>query len=185
MLALEFIRTALKQVSIDQVSTPQLQQLYLWMQEQEPALLKSHAHRLRTDNSDWLSKEEKEPSKVLEEIRSNGPEGEALSQVGPALGSILQGSVIAKELLASSLVMTDMTGMSECRNKLKEVRVMSFNLKDVRYGCSWFIQLISSSSLLSQPTTTQHCLSWSWAMAPCEQQNQSYPWITVIFSNTP
>lgn len=136
MLALELIRTALKQVSVDQISTPQLQHLYLWMQEQEPALLKSHAHRLRADNSDWLSKEEKEPSKVLEEIRSNGPDGEALSQVGPALGEILQGSVIAKDLLASSLVMTGMTGISECRNKLKEVRNMSPGLKHVQYSYS-------------------------------------------------
>jgi hypothetical protein len=181
MLALDYIRTAIKQVSFDQINTPQLKQLHLWMQEQEPALLKSHTHRLRSDNSDWLSKEDKEPSKIQQEIKTNGPEGEALSLIGPVLESILQGSVVAKNLLSGSFVMTDIMGMSECRNKLKEVSPKGY----LPTTTSLNILLTWLSLLLSRLTAIQHYLYSNWATERPKQHRRFCLWIIVICSNIP
>ena len=123
-LALHFIDQVLERVSVDDVQTAHLQDLYSWMQEQKDQA-KSYGHFLQTPDEGYLGIDNETAELYKSEINSNGAEGEALCRVGQNLENILLGKVDATELLLenelTARLQHEIRGLDECFEKFKEV----------------------------------------------------------------
>ena len=123
-LALHFISQAVKQISINAIKKPHLQDFYRWMQEQQDQV-NTHGHFLQTPDEGSLRIDEETAGLYERDVNSGDAEGEALCKIGRNLVGILLGNVDAAELLLendlAARLQHEVRGLDECFGKIGKV----------------------------------------------------------------
>ena len=150
LLAFDVIQRALNEVSIDQIPNLQLQELYIWMQEQQ-RLVQNYAHLLQSKERDFFHSDTTITTDSQDGLSVGCVEGEAIHQIRSNITQILHGLEDTEQLLLKSGLLerwlSEPLGLGECFGKLGEVSFSSAISNN---------NLIVLSTLICWPTKSRH-----------------------------